>query len=278
MLGIKKINNNFALCCDSSGVQMIAYGKGVGFGTFPREIPLGQIESTYYSLKPEVFSLIETVQEEIFDTSQEIIRYAQQISQKSIPSNFVFSLADHIQFAIERHNKNIQVQVPFVYEIEHLYETEYQIGKYALQLIQRRLHVRLPKDEIFGIALHFINNYEEYSSPSTTESTQLMDEILSTVEQEMQVQIDRSSYDCYRFAAHMRYFVKRAHDHALYASGDNTELYKHFQQKYPQVYHCMNTVLQQLQKQLDIQCSEEEQLYLMIHIHRLCANEDCHRV
>lgn len=52
----KKINNNFALCLDSNGVPMIAYGKGIGFGSFPREVALEQMDGTYYNISPQLMS------------------------------------------------------------------------------------------------------------------------------------------------------------------------------------------------------------------------------
>ena len=58
------------------------------------------------------------VPDELFRISQEIIRYAQELTGKPIPNNFAFSLTDHIQFAIERQRKNIHVKMPFAYEVQ----------------------------------------------------------------------------------------------------------------------------------------------------------------
>ena len=99
MKAIKKINNNFALCLDSSGVEMIAYGKGIGFGQFPCEVDLEKLDGTFYNVDPQLMSMIAEMPDEIFRISQQVIRYAQQITDKPIPNNFVFSLTDHIQFA-----------------------------------------------------------------------------------------------------------------------------------------------------------------------------------
>lgn len=277
MLGIKKLNNNFALCQDSSGAEVIAYGKGIGFGKFPCEVPLEKLDATYYNVNPQLMAMIETIPDEIFRISEEIVRYAQDISQKPIPASFVFSLSDHIQFAIERYRKGIFVKIPFVYEIEHLYETEYAIGKFALKKLQRELHIRLPKDEITGIALHFINNYQNYIDHEREDSDRILEAVLKIIEKQMGIAIDRSGYDCFRFSAHMRYFIKRADEQALYQDGTGGELYRHMKEEYPKIFECMQKTLEYLQPCLDIQCSEEEQLYLMIHINRLCTNEDCNR-
>lgn len=278
MQAIKKLNNNFALCLDSSGAEMIAYGKGVGFGQFPREVELEALDATYYSVDPQLIAMIAEMDDRIFQISQEVIRYAQQISGKPIPGNFAFSLTDHIQFAIERQRKNIHVKMPFAYEIENLYEAEFQIGTYALKRLKESLKVYLPKEEATGIALHFINNYQQYSAETaTTQFEDLLEHVLKIIEERQGLQIDRSSYDCYRFSMHLRYFMKRAGDGALYAGNGEDELYQHMKTDYPDIYETMGAVQEYLEKTLSIQCSPEEQLYLMIHINRLCAKEDCHR-
>lgn len=278
MTAIKKLNNNFALCLDSNGAEMIAYGKGVGFGQFPREVELEALDATYYSVDPQLIAMIAEMDDRIFQISQEVIRYAQQATGKPIPNNFAFSLTDHIQFAIERQRKSIHVKMPFAYEIENLYETEFQVGTYALKRLKESLKVYLPKEEATGIALHFINNYQQYSAETaTTEFEELLDYVLRIVEERQGLQIDRSSYDCYRFSMHLRYFMKRAGEAALYTGNGEDELYLHMKADYPDIYETMTAVQEYLEKILSIQCSPEEQLYLMIHINRLCAKEDCHR-
>lgn len=44
---IKKLNNNVAYCVDASGKDVIALGRGLGFGSFPRELSLNEIERTF---------------------------------------------------------------------------------------------------------------------------------------------------------------------------------------------------------------------------------------
>lgn len=54
MLAIKKLNNNAVLCRDGQGRDVIAMGRGVGFGgEFPRELPLSKIEHTFYDIDPK---------------------------------------------------------------------------------------------------------------------------------------------------------------------------------------------------------------------------------
>lgn len=275
---IKKINNNFALCLDSNGVEMIAYGRGIGFGQFPCELDLSKLTGTYYNVAPQLVSMIAEMSNSVFRISEQVVRYAQEISGKSIPNNFVFSLTDHIQFAIKRQRENIPIKMPFAYEIEHLYETELRIGEYALKLIRKDLKVYLPREEATGIALHFINNYQQYSTGVVADAIEdLLEQVQLIVEDRQGIQIDRNTYDCYRFSMHLRYFMKRVQEETLYSENGPDPLYEHLKEEYPDIYRTMTAVREYLEEALHIQCSTEERLYLMIHINRLCAKEDCHR-
>ena len=45
---IKKLNNNFAICMDKEGKELIAYGKGIGFPKVPYELTdLNQIDRPF---------------------------------------------------------------------------------------------------------------------------------------------------------------------------------------------------------------------------------------
>ena len=50
MRALRKINNNAVICLDSTGQEMIAMGKGLGFGPMPREISLAEVERTFYNI------------------------------------------------------------------------------------------------------------------------------------------------------------------------------------------------------------------------------------
>lgn len=40
MRAVRSVNNNIAFCIDSLGNEVIAMGKGIGYGELPREVPL----------------------------------------------------------------------------------------------------------------------------------------------------------------------------------------------------------------------------------------------
>ena len=69
--------------------------------------------------------------------------------------NLVVTMSDHIHFSIQRAQKNIDVQMPLIYEVEQTFPAEARIGKYAVKQIERRFNVRLDPNEASGIAMNF---------------------------------------------------------------------------------------------------------------------------
>ena len=51
MKAVKRLNNNVVVCTDRKGRELIAIGKGIGFGEMPKDISINDIERTFYDMK-----------------------------------------------------------------------------------------------------------------------------------------------------------------------------------------------------------------------------------
>jgi len=96
------------------------------------------------------------------------------------------------------------------------------------------------------------------------------------VEQELHITVDRDSFNYYRFVTHMHYMMKRTLDDTMIDS-QNRELFESMKKEYPDIYSCAVKVAALIDQKLQKHLSEEEILYLILHINRLCAREDCDR-
>lgn len=150
---IKKINNNAAVCLDNNGRELIAFGKGIGFPVIPYDITdLTVINRTYYGIDPAYFGLVQEIDESIFEVCASIVAMARNTIDSNLNPNVVFTLADHINFAIERIKKGIELKLPLYYELSHLYEKEVAVGQFAVKEVRKRLHVYLSEGEAYSIA------------------------------------------------------------------------------------------------------------------------------
>ena len=273
---IKKINNNVAVCVDNDGHELVAFGKGIGFPKIPYVLKdLSLIWRTYYGIKPNYLDLFNEIPEEIFVLSAKIVDVAKTKIKNEINSNIVFTLADHINFAIERYRKNMDIKMPFNYDIRHLYEEEMNVGEYAIKLINQEMDTHLSKDEAVSIAMHFINaeNMQRNEENEVDEKTIILD-LTKIIEADFSMTIDRDGFNYSRFVSHMQYLLKRRENDTEITS-ENKKMYDSMKNAYQKTFDCVLHIKEYLITALNWNPSEEELLYLMLHINRLCSREDC---
>lgn len=273
---IKNINNNVSLCQDSQGREIVAFGKGIGFVKPPYEISLSQIERTYYDVDSTYISMIDGISEEIINISDEIVNYAMTHGNIIFSPNIVFTLADHIQFAITRNQKKMRMKLPILTDIENLFEEEMKAGIYGLKLIRKRMKVYLPKDEAAYIALHLVNSEEKEKNNLENLNAQIIDDIVRIVENEYGIEVDRQDFNYSRFVSHLQYLLKRGKKKELLKT-DNDHMYLSLKQEYQKISDIADHISEYLSEKLKIELNDEEKMYLMLHINRLCTREDCYQ-
>lgn len=268
---VKNINNNISLCLDSRGKEVIVFGKGVGFKKPPYDLSLNEIQRTFYDIDENYLSILKTLDEEIIEISSEIIDYARIKLDLNCSDNIIFTLADHIQFAIKREKDGIQIKLPLYYEVYRLYPKEIKIGTFALSLIENELNIKLPKDESAAIALHLIN-YGMTSNKKTEKNDSMIETIVKIIEEKMEMKINRKDASYIRFVIHVYYLLERIDDNKA-TNTDNKSLFLSVKKEYPKIYECVLDIC----KKIGLKLNEEEQLYLILHVNRLCTHEGCYR-
>ena len=192
---IKKINNNAAVCIDSAGNELVAIGTGIGFPAVPYSLDdLDKIQKTYYDINPHYLEMLNDIPENVFRVSSKIVDLYRNKIRDAISSNLVFTLADHLYFAIEREKKNMMIENPLYYDVQHLYETEYEVGKESLKIIQKELGIRMSKTEITNIALHLINARTVAQAATKKQDYQeIVDDIVDIVGSYFHMYIDKNN-------------------------------------------------------------------------------------
>lgn len=117
---IKNINNNISLCLDSRNNEVVAFGKGIGFTKPPYDVPLSKIDRTFYDVDEEQLAVLNRIPEDVLEAAAEIVDLANEKMDNQFRENVMFTLADHIDFAIQRYQKNINIQLPLFYEVRQL--------------------------------------------------------------------------------------------------------------------------------------------------------------
>lgn len=274
---IKNINNNVSICLDDDGNELIAFGKGLGFMTPPYEITnLNSITRTFYDVDHRYFELLNQISDEIFEISAKVVDFARSKISTTLNPNIVFTFADHIQFAIKRHNENMNLTFTMFHDLKHFNPIEVQIGEFAIRLIDKQLNINLPKDEAYSIAMHFINAESIITNQKKNlTNTKVIEKVLSIIEIEFNLEIDQSGFNYSRFASHMEYLLERGHEGQSIIS-QNLTMFASLVNEFPKTFACVQKINNFFEEELGWSLTDEELLYLILHINRLCAREDCY--
>lgn len=277
MRAVRSINNNIAVCVDSAGNELIAMGKGIGYGKLPREIALEDVTQTFYNVSPKVLSGIEGIPEDVMVFSADLAERARDELSYQLSPNLAFTLADHIAFALKRARDGVYVSMPLAFDVEQSYPDEYRIARQAVRRLRREFRVNLRDVEATGIALNIVNARADFATEAELASAQrdedMLEDITEIVEREFSITVNRSSFAYSRYATHMNYLFGRLHaDKSL--DGANLELYADVRADYPQVDACVEKICGHLREEWGCGVTDEERLYIFIHVNRLRVKEE----
>ncbi|MDK8394477.1 PRD domain-containing protein [Streptococcus pasteurianus] len=267
---VKKINNNVAECLDNNGKSLVAFGRGIGFPKTPYDLrDLSKIDMTFYKLDPHFQLLLDEIPEDLMLLSVEIVQNAQKELCGKLNPTLIFSLADHIQFAIRRLKEFKEMKILFSQDVAQLYPKETKLAEDALVLINTSLGVNLPHSEVTSIAMHFINSQSDFDIDNESQAIEELIEIMTQmIENQLAIRIEREEFNYQRFQAHVRYYLKRLRENESFINGNETIL-QSLKESQPHIYQVAVVIMDYIHQSMRYSQSDDELLYLMIHINRL---------
>lgn len=214
MLILKKINNNVALAASDAGEEIVVFGRGVGFPAMPYELKdESVIQRVFASVDEKLLGALQSISDEVLLAASDIVALAGEALDCSLSPNLLVSLADHIQYAVERQG-GILIENPLSHEVAFVYPRERELGDRGLAIVAARTGVELPSCEATSIALHLVN--AEVDGMGSAEdmdlvmkSTVALERITQIVEEQLGTPLDRTSYAYVRFVAHLRFLIRR---------------------------------------------------------------------
>ena len=274
----KVINNNIVSAYDETGREVVIMGRGIGFGTKPgREVAEQKIEKIFriksQSLAEQFKELLANMPLEHAQISNDIISHAKKHLKLKLNQSIYVTLTDHINFAIERFTQGIKPENALLWEIKRFYQQEYQLGKYAVDMIWERLHIALPDDEAGFIALHFVNAEYGTDIRDALNFPNQMKDILDIVKSELDIEFDEDSLHYERFVTHVKFLLQRVYRKELLPN-EESELAEMMMTKYPREYACSRKIAEYIEDATNSKISGEEIMYLSIHIRRVTMAEE----
>ena len=269
----KVINNNVVTAIDEAGQEVVLMGKGIGFqakaGTLISKV--GVEKKFVLSNQDEIGKFQEVVSSipvEHLDVCIEVINYATEVIGKRISSSIYISLTDHINFALERYKSGILFDNPLSQEVKSFYPSEYQVGEYAVEIIERKLGICLPSDEPASIAMHFVNAEYNTAMSETMHITTMIREVVELVEKELGFELSDYDFDSARFVAHLKFLAFRVFRGTQTLAQDE-EYNKMVIRIYPEAFSVVENIAYFMKKRYNYDMKVEEQVNMVIHIQRI---------
>ena len=100
----------------------------------------------------------------------------------------------------------------------------------------------------------------------------MLEDITAIVENHFRCIVNRSGFNYSRYATHLQYlFVRIRTGQAI--QSENLAMYHTLREEYPDVAACVAKISDHIQQEWGCNLTEEEQLYLILHVNRICIKE-----
>lgn len=273
---LRILTNNAVVVLGENHKEQIVCGKGIAYKKRPGEDIDASLINQVFSLQNEDMNikfqqlLLDIPIEEI-NIADEIINQGKMTLGKKLDDSIYVSLSDHIHMAIHRYLDGIMIKNALLWDIKQFYADEFMIGIKAIEMIDEKLGVKLPKDEAGFIALHFANAslHDGVGNKDIYKITRIMQEILNIIKYTYRVDFDIDSVYYYRFITHLKFFAQRLVNGTIYQDNKDSELYDAMKIKNPIESNCVNKIADFINGKYSYILTDEEKLYLLIHLKRV---------
>ncbi len=273
MIITKTINNNIVTSVDDGGNELILTGRGLGFGAKKGQpVPMEKVEKTFsldsHEKNNRLVSLMKEIPMEDIEAADLVISHAKSVLGDRLKDTIYLSLVDHIHCAIERLHADIMFANPLIWEIKSYYPEEFRAGIESLALLKKEMNIKFPVDEAGFLALHFITSEYETNMDVTVDIPKMLDQIVKIIEEYFQCEVDKTTIHFERFMTHLKFFIARVLKNDQIPAEE--ELFQQMiREQYKESYNCVLQIKEFMEKGYGVDVSEEEVVYLTVHIRRI---------
>ncbi|WP_232347593.1 MULTISPECIES: PRD domain-containing protein [unclassified Lactobacillus] len=253
---LKVLNNSLILALDKSGAECILMGKGLGYHkAIGYPVKKEEIQKIFVltdnKMLKNFIQLANTIDETYLNMVREIIDFAARKYQIKVKDYLYLSLADHISFVVKR-VKEGNIGENFNYPDVLLHQrNEYQVGLFAVNLINKKMHVSLPNSEATGIGLHFVDaEIDVEDQQKNREIADLVSSLEKIAQRIIGGKIDQNTFTYSRFLTHLNYFCERVYEDELFSDEDQEGLYQDLAAKMPKEVEIINAFDEFIRKKL----------------------------
>ena len=272
---ISKILNNNVVISEENQEEVILMGRGLAFGRkVGQEIPDELIEKRYV-LSENRRQLLMELPAEVMEMSDKIISFAREKLQKKLKDTAFLAMADHIHGVLLRLEDDIYLKNFLMWDIKRFFPIEFEVGQFAKQLLSAYIGKELPDDEAAFMALTLVNAELENGDGTARDLTMMMEEIMTIVKYSLEISLDEEDVYLERFMTHLKFFCERVLTDSSNRDLEDNDMFDLLKCKYPLAYETTRKIAEFLKQTRNYQTSEDEQLYLTIHLSRMKRRMTC---
>lgn len=104
---VKRINTSAVLCIDGNGRQLVAFGRGLGFKDVGDELPLSEIQRTFYNVSSRYIALIDEVSDELLELTSDVIDMSTGLLPYEVSPNLPFFLRTISRMQLSARSKTL---------------------------------------------------------------------------------------------------------------------------------------------------------------------------
>lgn len=270
---VRVLNNN-AVLADISGDRVILVGRGIGFHKHLGDVVSTDDASEIFAPSDalELRQLAEFAREipfEIFRVARRALENARD-QQRPTSQALLLSIADHLNYAVERAKTGTKVDYPLRWEIAQLYPAEMKLGQETVNLANTLLGAssKIEPNEATAFAMHFVNAQFAVSDLSQTMSmTASLQSVVQIVEDSFGPAATADPMSVARFVTHLRYLFARVASRTQIDEAP-TVLLQAVRDAYPEVAAAADRIRRVMEVDGE-KLSDAEVCYLDIHLSRL---------
>jgi beta-glucoside operon transcriptional antiterminator len=274
---IRSFNNNIILA-DDEGKEVIVLGKGIGYSTVPgTEVNEHLVQKVFVAQEAAQMSRFRDILSELpyeyIILASKIIDFGREKITGPLNHSIVVALADHLAFAFRRLSEHLDIKMPLLWDIRHIYPVEFAVGEMALEIIREETGTIFPHEEAAAIALHFVNAGSETQSMSNTIKTAaIIKDIIAIIEGHFNTTLDEDSFDFIRFVTHLRNTILRfitQSEKKPDLSFNDRDLYFLVKERYQEAWECCRKISEYLKTAHGMNPVWNDESFLTLYIRQL---------
>lgn len=262
----KALNNNVVIAFEPKRGEIVVMGTGIGFhakqGDLIDESKIQKIFTENDNKK--LMELIEQIPATYLELTEKIVKFSTDYYHMKLQEGIYLLLTDHIYFALKRIKEGWDIDNPFLIDIKHFYQEEYQVGLYAKEEIKNMYQIEIPDTEVGYISMHIVQSHFGQDRRDFTKIFQVINMSVDFLKENLP-SVEENTLSYMRMVNHVKHFAKRYVEDKENDTNDNL-LAEIIQGAFKEEVDCVNSLSELLLQKFGREITVSEKIYLILHL------------